>query len=944
MSEAKEKKLRVYKLASEINISAEQLVEFLQKKGHVVKTIQSILTEEMITDIANHFKKDIEKAEKHYKKIAEFNKKRTEKPEVDEEKPKDEKSAEEKAGEQEQAAEQPQEFVPDEQAELEPAAQEEEQPQEPVEEPVSMETPQAEPEPASVPDVIENTAPVAAEEPVFAPVPDAEPETEPKPKTEVKPEPVKDVKPAAAAAPVKPAPPKPVTAKPAHPVFIAPKDIEAGKRKGLTVVGKIDLEEKKKPVKKEHPHNNAPAPANGENKTTSSQQQQDLIKKKKKPKTKKKPAEGTTEELPIAKKKKRVKKFEIDQKEVKEAIRKTLLSMDDSVVSGRANFRKKKRKEREAEEEERQHQRELEENIISVTEYIAVNELANLMSVPVSDVISKCIELGLMVSINQRLDVETITLVADEFGFEVEFQKEYTSEALEDFDDEPETLKFRSPVVTIMGHVDHGKTSLLDYIRRTNVVAGEAGGITQHIGAYKVDVGNNKFITFLDTPGHEAFTAMRARGAEITDIVVLIVAADDAVMPQTVEAINHAQAARVPIVIAINKVDKPGSNIDRIKQQLADRNILVEDWGGKYQCVEVSAKTGSNIDSLLEVILLEAELLDLKANPDREARGVVVESELDKGRGITGTILVQKGTLRVGDPFVAGVYQGKVRAMFDERGNKVTEVGPSTPVLVLGFEGAPQAGDKFVVVESERVAREIGLKRQQLRREQEQKQVHHITLDEIAKQISIGGVKELPLIVKGDVDGSVEALSDSLMKLSNQEVVVRVIHKGVGGISESDVLLAAASDAIIIGFHVRPNLNARKLAETQKVDIRLYSVIYNAINEVKSALEGLLSPVLSEEVTGTVEIRETFKVPKFGTVAGCYVLEGKIVRSSKVRIIREGIVIHEGEIGSLKRFKDDVREVDAGYECGLNIANFNDIKVGDTIEVFKIVETKKKLL
>jgi translation initiation factor IF-2 len=494
-----------------------------------------------------------------------------------------------------------------------------------------------------------------------------------------------------------------------------------------------------------------------------------------------------------------------------------------------------------------------------------------------------------------------------------------------------------------MGHVDHGKTSLLDYIRRANVVAGEAGGITQHIGAYRVDVGNNKFISFLDTPGHEAFTAMRARGAQLTDIVVLVVAADDAVMPQTVEAINHAQAANVPIVIAINKIDKPGANIDKIKQQLAERKVLVEEWGGKYQCVEISAKTGLNVDKLLETILLEAEILELKANPDRLARGVVVESELDKGKGITGTILVQKGTLKIGDPFVAGIYQGKVRAMFDERGNRVVTAPPSTPVLVIGFEGAPQAGDTFVVVETERLAREVGLKRQQLKREQDQKQVHHITLDEISKQISIGGVKELALIVKGDVDGSVEALSDSLMRLSNEEVIVRVIHKGVGGISESDVLLASASNAIIIGFHVRPNINARKLAENQKVDIRLYSVIYDAINEVKAALEGLLSPVLSEEVVATLEIRDTFKVPKFGTVAGCYVQEGKITRGSKVRLIRDGIVIHEGEIGTLRRFKDDVREVDAGYECGLNIANYNDIKVGDIVEAFKIIETKKKL-
>jgi translation initiation factor IF-2 len=617
--------------------------------------------------------------------------------------------------------------------------------------------------------------------------------------------------------------------------------------------------------------------------------------------------------------------------------------MDDSAMSGRALQRKKKRREREAEQEKQQELKSLEGKKVKVNEYISASELANLMGVPVSDVISKCIELGLMVSINQRLDTDTITLVADEFGFQVEFQQEYTSEVLEDIEDELETLQPRPPVVTIMGHVDHGKTSLLDYIRRSNVVAGEAGGITQHIGAYRVDIGDNKFITFLDTPGHEAFTAMRARGAQLTDIVVIVVAADDAVMPQTVEAINHAQAAGVPIVIAINKIDKPGANPEKIKQQLADRNILVEEWGGKYQCVEISAKSGANVESLLEKILLEAELLDLTANPDREARGAVVESELDKGRGITGTILVQKGTLKIGDPFIAGVYFGKVRAMFDERGKKVSEAPPSTPVLVLGFEGAPQAGDNFIVVESERDAREISIKRQQLKREQDQKQVHHITLDEIAKNISVGGVKELALIVKGDVDGSVEALSDSLMKLSTEEVVVRVIHKGVGGISESDVLLASASDAIIVGFHVRPNLNARKLAESQKVDIRLYNVIYDAINEVKSALEGLLSPIVSEEIVATLEIRDTFKVPKSGTVAGCYVQEGKITRNSKIRLIRDGIVVHEGEIGSLRRFKDDVREVDAGYECGLNIANYNDVKVGDVIEAFKLVETKKKL-
>lgn len=839
MPEAKAKKLRIYKLASEYNLSAENLLEFLQDKGHEVKSHMSMLTEEMLNDINDHFKKEIEKAEKHYKKIAEFNKKRTEKAEQE----KEEKSVK-----------------IDEEVEETPV--EEVVVQTKVEE---IQTPAEEQKPAEKTEEGKN--------------------------------------------------------------FKTPKELEADKRKGLKVVGKIDLEgTKKKTEEKAEDKGKQPA-----------------VKKKKKPKARKKVGDVSPEEAVVSKKRKKVKKFEIDEKEVKETIRKTLLSMDDSVMAGRAQQRKKKRREREAEQEKQQELKTLEGKKVKVNEYISASELANLMDVPVADVIAKCIELGLMVSINQRLDVDTITLVADEFGFEVEFQEEYTSEVLEDIPDDPETLEPRPPVVTIMGHVDHGKTSLLDYIRSANVVAGEAGGITQHIGAYQVDIGNNKFITFLDTPGHEAFTAMRARGAQLTDIVVIVVAADDAVMPQTVEAINHAQAANVPIIIAINKIDKPGANPDKIKQQLADRNILVEDWGGKHQCVEISAKSGKNVDSLLEKILLEAELLDLKSNPNREARGAVVESELDKGRGITGTILVQKGTLKIGDPFVAGIYFGKVRAMFDERGKKVFDAPPSTPALVLGFEGAPQAGDTFIVVDSERDAREISLKRQQLKREQDQKQVHHITLDEIAKNISVGGVKELALIVKGDVDGSVEALSDSLMKLSNEEVVVRVIHKGVGGISESDVLLASASDAIIIGFHVRPNLNARKLAETQKVDIRLYNVIYDAINEVKSALEGLLSPVISEEVTATLEIRDTFKVPKFGTIAGCYVQEGKIVRNSKIRLIRDGIVIHDGEIGSLRRFKDDVREVDAGYECGLNISGYNDIKVGDVIEAYKFVETKKKL-
>ncbi|HRN27049.1 MAG: translation initiation factor IF-2 [Ignavibacteriaceae bacterium] len=879
MSETKSPKIRLYKYAAEINLSSENLIEFLKTKDYVVKSHQSVLTEEMISEINAHFKKDIEKAEQHYKKIADFNKKRADKSEKVEEVIKIEE-------EPVQEEEVKQIVISDVSVEVET---------EPI-----IEIPSAEEkEPETVADVVVDKKADEIVEKQSAPTQERK-------------------------------------------KFISPKGKEENKKRGLTVVGKIDLDEdkKSKPQVKRLPTQKT---ADGKPVVTTAAD--DVVKKKKRPKTKKKTttAEVTPEETPTTKKRKRVKKFEIDEKDVKAAIKKTMLSMDDTATTNRASSRKKKRREREAEEERLEELRTLDKNIIRVNEFIAVSELANLMEVPVGDVITKCISLGLMVSINQRLDVETITLVADEFGFEVEFQKEYTSEILEDIIDTEEELQPRSAVVTIMGHVDHGKTSLLDYIRRTNVVAGESGGITQHIGAYRVDIGDGKQITFLDTPGHEAFTAMRARGAQLTDIVVLVVAADDAVMPQTVEALNHAQAAGVPIIIAINKIDKPGANPEKIKQQMADRNVLVEDWGGKYQSVQLSAKTGLNVDLLLEKIILEADILDLKANPNRFTRGAVVEAELDKGRGITATILVQKGTLRIGDSFVAGIHHGKVRAMFDERGNKVKEAPPSTPVLVLGFEGAPQAGDTFIVLESEREAREISLKRQQLKREQDQKQIHHITLDELAKQISIGGVKELALIVKGDVDGSVEALSDSLMKLSNQEVIVRVIHKGVGGISESDVLLAAASNAIIIGFHVRPNINARKLAETQKVDIRLYNIIYDAISEVKSALEGLLSPLISEEVTGTIEIRETFKVPKSGTVAGCYVLDGKITRNNKIRLIRDGIVIHEGGIGNLRRFKDDVKEVDAGYECGLNIENYNDIKVGDIIEAFKIVETKKTL-
>lgn len=643
----------------------------------------------------------------------------------------------------------------------------------------------------------------------------------------------------------------------------------------------------------------------------------------------------------IAKEKARI----ITNKEIDEQIRETIAKMgEESGMSMRAIARKKKKKERLEQEKIQQDLEALKANVIKVTEYLSTVDLANLMKIEASEIIKKCFQLGNLVTINQRLDKDLIQIIADEFGYKIEFQKEYNEDSLEDEPDPEEKLKPRPPVVTVMGHVDHGKTSLLDYIRKANVVAGEAGGITQHIGAYKVKVGNGKEITFLDTPGHEAFTAMRARGGQAADIVVLVVAADDSVMPQTVEAINHALAANVPIVVAINKVDKPDSNSERIRQQLAEKNILVEEWGGNYQSVEISAKFGKNIDVLLEKILLQAELLELKANLDRKARGVVLEAKLDKGRGITATVLVQKGSLKIGSNFVAGLYSGKVRAMFDERDNRIETAVPSTPVMVLGFDGMPQAGDVFIELESESLVRDIALKRQQLKREQDFRQVRRTTLDDISKQIKEGAQVDLNIIIKADTDGSAEAISDSLMKLSTEEAKVNVIHNALGQITESDILLAEASGAIVIGFNVRPNLNARKLAEKNSIDIRLHNIIYKIIDEVKLALEGMLEPELKEEVTCTIEVRQVFKVPKVGNVAGCYVQDGKVTRNTRVRLLREGFVIFEGNISSLKRLKDDVREVDQGYECGIGLENFNDIKPGDIIEGFKLIETKRKLV
>ncbi len=943
----KKKKIRLYKFAAEYNLSTEKLVEFLVEKGFSIKSHMAILNDDMLEVIEEKFKKDIDAARKHYQKIDDFQKKFSTK--------KKEKEAEKEAAPK----------VPAEPEEEEKKIEEAPAVEEVVEaESVESETPEvssdeeteATAEIAETPETSEAVEEVVVQEEAA----EEKGESETEVKVEEAPEPEKE-QPDEKIEETESAEDPREEVKPEEPKkFMTESEKELENNSGgLKVLGKIDLDagkHKKKSNKKSKQKKSEQKKADTA-KGEKTEKIPDVVnpaelvegtpskKKKKKLRAKKRKeldAAGKEVERP-AKGKKKSKKIKVDQKEVEAAIKRTILGDDSNSHVDRAALRKKKRIEKKEILDKIEEEKALEKQKLSVTEFISVNELANLMDVSVADVIGKCMGLGLMVSINQRLDFETITLVADEFGFEVELQEEVIENALEDYDDPEDSLVPRPPVVTIMGHVDHGKTSLLDYIRKANVVAGEAGGITQHIGAYHVKINDKQSITFLDTPGHEAFTAMRARGAQVTDIVVIIIAADDAVMPQTVEAINHAQAAGVPMVFAINKIDKPGANPEKIRQQLSERNILLEDWGGKYQSAEISAKSGLNIDVLLEKILLEAEMLELKANPNRKARGTVIEAQLEKGRGVVSTILVQKGTLEIGNPFVAGNYSGRVRAMYDERGKRVKNAGPSIPVVVTGFEGVPQAGDVFVVVDSEKEAHNIAIKRQQIKREQDQRQVHMLTLEEIASQISTGEVQDLNIVVKGDVDGSVEALADSFMKLSNDEVKVRVIHKGVGAITESDVLLAAASDAIIIGFHVRPNLSARKLAEKENVEIRLYNVIYNAIEELKSALEGMLKPIISEEVVATVEVRDIFKVPKVGTVAGCYVLDGKISRNDKIRLFRNGVKIYEGDLASLKRFKDDVKEVDSGYECGLNIANFNDIKVGDMIEAFKVVETKKKL-
>jgi len=753
----------------------------------------------------------------------------------------------------------------------------------------------------------------------------------------------KKEEPVAEAAPEAPAPPAPAeeTPAPAPPPARAPEEnllrMSAARLTGPTVLGKIDLPEppKKKPI------------------ASSSTIEEDRRKKKRKRTERKgdgavpapqdkfqrgpKPFQKGGHTRPA-----RADKVEPTEKEIQDQIKQTLARLSGSGKSRASKMRKAKREER-AEEQAMAAEEASSKKAIKVTEFVSANELAKLMDVSVTDIISTCMSLGMFVSINQRLDAETLTVVAEEFGFEVEFVSAEVQETIRAEEDRPEDLVARAPIVTVMGHVDHGKTSLLDYIRKANVIAGEAGGITQHIGAYEVTLENGKHITFLDTPGHEAFTAMRARGAKVTDMAIIVIAADDSVMPQTVEAINHAQAAGVPIVFAFNKMDKPEANADKIREQLSAMNILVEEWGGKYQSQEISAKKGLNVDALLEKVLLEADLLELKANPNKNAVGTVIESSLDKGRGYVTTILVQSGTLNVGDVVLAGCHFGRVKALFNERGQRIESAGPSAPALLLGMQGAPQAGDLFNVMSDEREAKEIATKRLQLQREQGIRTHKHITLDEIGRRLAVGNFKELNVIVKGDVDGSIEALADSLLKLSNQEIQINVIHKSVGQITESDVLLASASNAIIIGFQVRPSVSARKLAEQEEIDIRLYSIIYNAINELKAAIEGMLAPEFVEKITGNIEIRELFKIPKVGTIAGCMVTDGKVARNTKIRIIRDGIVVYSGELSSLRRFKDDVKEVVAGYECGLSIANFNDLQIGDIIEGYEQVAVKRTL-
>lgn len=921
--------IRLSKVKGELNVSIDRIFEFLEDQGHKIdRNPNQKITETMYRELQNEFAQDREEKEEA-KQVTSSTRVRKETIEHDEEKP--------KADRRERDGVSDEILIKDLNQtgkSAEPKAKKEKK-TEPKEE---EEVVRAKVDKAVGVKVV-NKIDLGEDKPKTKKKKTEDKTEQPEPQTIA---PVEEVVPEP---PVEEVPPPPVVEQPVVETPAKPEEElfrrSVEKLEGPKIMGKIELpvkEEKKKPV-------------------ASSNAQFETDKKKKRKRIRK---DGPVDVSEVAKQNRFQPgqqggkgrpgqrhqpgpKAELTEEEIQKQIKETLARLSGQGKSKTSKYRREKRDEIRDRLAEEQEQAAVDKSTLKVTEFVTANQLATMMNVPVTKIIATCMTLGLFVSINQRLDAETIALLAEEFGYKVEFVSVEVQEAIKEEEDKPEELMDRPPIVTVMGHVDHGKTSLLDYIRKANVIAGEAGGITQHIGAYSVTLENGKHITFLDTPGHEAFTAMRARGAQVTDVAIIVVAADDSVMPQTTEAINHAQAAGVPIVFAINKIDKPGANPDKIREALSGMNILVEEWGGKFQSQEISAKKGLNIDQLLEKVLLEAEMLQLKANPAKRANGTIIESTLDKGRGYTATILVENGTLHIGDVVLAGCYAGRVKAMQNERGGHVEEAGPATPVQILGLSGAPQAGDKFHVMEDEREARDIATRRLQLQREQQIRTTKHITLDEIGRRLAIGDFKELNIIVKGDVDGSIEALSDSLLKLSTEKIQVRIVHKGVGAISESDVLLASASNAIIIGFQVRPSVSAKKLAENEQIDIRLYSIIYKAIEEIKAAMEGMLAPEFEEKVVCNIEVREVFKISKVGTIAGCYVLDGKVNRNTKVRIIRNGIVMHDGSLGSLKRFKDDVKEVNAGYECGLNIDKFDDIQAGDLIEGYEMVEMKRKL-
>ena len=969
---------RLNKVAKDFNVGIQTLAEYLAKKGHQVEPSPNTkISEEQYELLATAFQSERKVKEEADKielmatganRVVEISSKQeldvepeeviikgysTAKAVAPAEEPKPEVEEEEE-----------EEPVEKEEPEAEKTPREEEQPEAPVVETVEPKeeeesAPEA-PADANSPFKVVGTVDLSAinqrmrpdkkkkkkgekHEPAVSPAAAAKPKSQkseaPKPAPEPAPEPVK----VEAPKPVEPAKPEPE--------FI---ETQYTKLEGPKVLDKIDLSQFSKDgadtpgSKRKRKHTKKEAVSAQEVKKIGAEVAKKESKEKEKAKKESQKNAAMQQQAAGGKKKKKKeekKPVEIDDNEIEKQIRDTLARLSPLGKSKTSKHNREKRQKVHAQmEEEMMHEME-QQNVLQVTEFVTANELATMMNVPVTKIIATCMSVGIFVSINQRLDAETIKLIADEFGFEVSFASEDVVNTIHKIEEEdrPEDLVPRNPIITVMGHVDHGKTSLLDYIRKTNVIAGEAGGITQHIGAYEVQTADGRKITFLDTPGHEAFTAMRARGAKMTDIAIIVIAADDKIMPQTVEAINHAQSAGVPIVFAINKIDKPGADPDRIKTELANMNLLVEEWGGKYQSQDISAKKGIGVEELLEKVILQADIMELKGNPNKRAKGVVIESALDKGRGYIAKLLVQEGTIRKGDPIVAGAIAGRVRAMYNERNQEVTSAGPSQPVLLLGLTGACQAGDTFNVMENEKEAKDIAAKRTQLAREQGIRTQTHLTLEEIGRRRALGNFKELNIIVKGDVDGSVEALSDSLIKLGTEEVQVNVIHKGVGQISENDVTLAMASDAIIIGFQVRPSVGARKMAETEHIDIRLYSIIYDAINELKDAIEGMLAPETQEKIVANLEIRETFKISKVGTIAGCMCLDGKINRQSNIRIIRDGIVVYTGKLASLKRFKDDVKEVVSGQDCGLNIENYNDIKVGDIVEAYEVIEIKRKL-